>query len=110
MLKRKIKRTVKCPSCETHLDELGEVRYDQSFHCTNCRVEIQVPKYYKLLIFWLGIAIDFSLCLAMRMRDGALALGLLVFLLPSLFSVGILFRRIMPPKLVIYRDPNSILN
>jgi hypothetical protein len=103
------KRFIRCPNCGTNLDGLTVVRYDQPFRCPNCKVELHVPKHYKLVIFWLALAIDLTLCLGMRMRDGTLAMGLLIFLLPSLFSVGIFIRKIIPPKVVVYRDPNSIL-
>jgi hypothetical protein len=69
-----------------------------------------VPKVYLLLVFWVGALLALSLCLAMRLRGVGVLLGLLIFLLPGMFSVGILLRRLWPPKLVIYRDPNSILS
>jgi hypothetical protein len=103
------RRIVKCPACGASLDELTVVRYGQSFRCTNCKTELQVPRYYVLVCFSLGMAAAIFLCLAMHLRDGGLAVGLLVALPPSVFSTSILFRRWMPPKLVIYRDPNSIL-
>jgi hypothetical protein len=87
------------------------VRYGLPFTCTACKAELVVPKFYLYVGFLIGMTLAVLLCLAMGLtRLPSFILGLLVFLLPALFSVGILQRKLWPPKLVIYRDPNSILS
>jgi hypothetical protein len=100
-----------CPNCGELLDGVTVVRYGQPFRCTACKAELAVPKFYLCVGFLIGMTLSVLLCLAMGLtRLPSLVLGLLVFLLPALFSVGILQRKLWPPKLVIYRDPNSILS
>src|SRR5215472_15616540 len=95
-------RTIRCPKCATALDPLTEVRYTSSFRCTNCSAELQVPRYYLHTVFWLAFAAAVLVCLGIGLRDGTFVLGLLTFLFPAMFSIGILQRRFFPPKLSIY--------
>ena len=69
-----------------------------------------VPRYYLLVGFWISMSLALSVCLAIGLRGMGVLLGLLFFLLPAVFSVGILLRKVWPPKLVVCRDPNSILS
>jgi hypothetical protein len=100
-----------CPKCGEVLDGVTVVRYGQSFRCTACKSELVVPRLYLHVGFWIGLTLAVLLCIAMGLTKLlGFVVGLLVFLLPALFSVGILQRKLWPPKLVIYRDPNSLLS
>ena len=103
------KRTIQCPSCGTSLNKLTVVRYDSPFRCTNCGIELQVPRRYLLIGGWLSVAITFILCLGMGLRNVTFLLGMLILFFPAMFTIGILQRRLFPPRLVIFRDPTSIL-
>ena len=93
------------------LDGVTVVRYGQSFRCTACKTELAVPKYYLYLGGWASMALAVLLCVAIGVENLlGLTVGLLVFLLPAFFSISILQRKLWPPKLVRYRDPNSILS
>src|SRR6266852_7966363 len=100
-----------CPKCGEVLDGVAVVRYGQPFRCTACRTELAVPRLWLHLCFWIGLTLAVLLCVAMGLTSlWGFLVGLLVFLLPALFSVGILLRKLWPPKMVIYRDPNSLLS
>jgi len=87
------------------------VRYGQPFRCTACKAELVVPRLYLQVGALIGITLAVLLCVAMHLTSLlGFVVGLLVFLLPAFFSVSILQRKLWPPKLVIYRDPNSILS
>jgi len=87
------------------------VRYGQPFRCTACKTELVVPRYYLYLMGWIGMTLAVLLCVAIGVKNLlGFTVGLLVFLLPAFFSVSILLRKLWPPKLVRFRDPNSILS
>ncbi len=87
------------------------VRYGRPFKCPVCQTELFFPKFWSQIVFGLGMALALSLCFAIGVKSlvGVL-LRLFVFFLPAIFSVGILLRKLSPPKLVVYHDPNSILS
>ena len=99
-----------CPRCGAVLDGVTVVRYGQPFRCPDCQTALLVPKFWLLVGFGVSIALALSLCLAIGLRGMSILLGLLAFLLPAMFSVGILLRKLWPPKLVVYQDPNSLLS
>ena len=100
-----------CPNCGEVLDGVTVVRYGQPFRCTACKTELVVPRLWPLIGFWIGLTLTVLLCVALGLTNlPSFVVGLLVFLLPALFSVGILQRKLWPPKLVIYRDPNSLFS
>jgi hypothetical protein len=100
-----------CPSCGEVLDGVTVVRYGQPFRCTACKAELAVPKSYLRVGFLIGMTLAVLLCVAMGLTSlWGFLVALLVFLLPALFSVGILQRKLWPPKLLTYRDPNSLLS
>jgi hypothetical protein len=98
----------KCPKCDASVDEVNVVRYNQSFRCPNCHTEIVVPKLYLYLIFFVSAGVSAFLCLSLHLTGAALVLGFLVVLFPTMFSAGLVVRRFVPPRLAIYRDPNSL--
>ena len=104
------KRSPRCPSCGVNLDDLAIVRYDQSFRCPNCKSNLKVPRSYLLAGYWLAFVLSLALSFAIGLRSVSLILGMLVFLIPSMFTVSILQRRIFPPKLVVERQTDSILS
>ena len=55
------------------------------------------------------MALALALCFAIGLTGMGILVGLLVFFLPAMFSVGILLRKLWPPKPIVYREPNSIL-
>lgn len=100
-----------CPKCGEVLDGVTLVQYGQPFRCTACKTELVVPRLWLYVGFWIGLTLAVLLCFALGLKTlSGLVVGLLVFLLPALFSVGILQRKLWPPKPVIYRDPNSLLS
>jgi hypothetical protein len=100
-----------CPKCGKVLDGRTVVQYGQPFRCTACKTELVVPRLWLYVAFWIGLTLAVLLCVAMGLKSlVGFVVGLLVFLLPALFSVGILLRKLWPPKLAIYRDPKSLLS
>ena len=99
-----------CPKCGEVLDGVTVVHYGQPFRCTACKTELVVPRIYSYVVFWIAMTLAVLLCFAMGLTGlPSFILGLLVFLLPALFSVGIIMRKVWPPKPAVYRDPNSII-
>lgn len=93
------------------MDGATIVRYGQPFRCTACKTELVVPRLWVQVGFGIGLTLAVLLCVALGLTSWArFVVGLLVFLLPALFSVGILQRILWPPKLVIYRHPNSLFS
>jgi hypothetical protein len=99
-----------CPKCGSSLDGVHVIRYGQPFRCANCKTELQVPRYYLWVGGLIGFGISLFLCISLELRGAGLAVGWLVFLFPSLFTVGILQRMLSPPRLVVYRDENSLFS
>jgi hypothetical protein len=93
-------RNPTCPYCRGTI-ELKTVHYRDPFRCPNCHIEVQVSKIYSQIGFWVSAVVSAALCWSLHLRDGGFLLGFLVFLFPAMFSVGIVLRRVYPPKLVI---------
>src|SRR6516165_224308 len=87
-----------CPKCGSLLDDVRVVRYGQPFRCPACQTELVVPKSYLFVGFWISMALALSLSFAIGLKGIGLLLGLLGFLFPTMFSVGILLRKLWPPK------------
>jgi hypothetical protein len=100
-------KSILCPECGAFLDWLAVEHYKAPFRCVNCPSELRVPKYYPVLVFLIGFATAFGLCLAMRLQGLAFIGGMLMARLPSLLGAGILLRQVSPLKLVVYRASNS---
>src|SRR6266403_1818011 len=100
-------KSILCPECGAKLDWLAVVHYGTAFRCVSCPTELRVPKYYPVLVFSIGFATAFALCLTMQLQGLALIGGVLTALLPSFFGAGILLRQVSPLKLVVYRVSNS---
>jgi hypothetical protein len=77
----------------------GVIRYNGPFSCPSCGFALQVPQYYLYIGFYPGLATDLALCLAMHLERLGFVLGFIIFFFPSLFSVGILQRKLVPQKL-----------
>jgi len=97
----------KCPKCGTYLDGVREVRYTQSFLCSICKTELEVPRYYRVVGVWISFSVSLLLSLALGLRGLGLLLGFIIFLFPSMFSIGFLQRKLIPPKLVVCRNDDS---
>ena len=91
----------KCPACGNLVDGVSEVRYDSSFACPICKTELKVPTYYKFAMVGISVGISYFLCDSLGFHKEAFLVGFIVFVLPSLFTVSILQRKISPPKLVV---------
>ena len=94
-------RFLPCPNCQTKINELTEVKYNSPFICPKCSVVLHVPIYYSYLGFVVGVAADFAICFAMKLKGLGFILGLVLFFFPVGFSIGIFQRKLFPPKLVI---------
>ena len=97
----------KCPKCGNLLDGVSVVRYDSPFACPFCKVELHVPGYYKAIMFAISIGASAFLCISIGLRWPAFLVGYIIFLFPSIFTVGILQRKISPPTLVACDDDRS---
>jgi hypothetical protein len=91
----------KCPKCGDLLDGVSVIRYDSSFACPNCMTELRVPGYHKLIMYGISVGISYFLCTSLGFRREGFLVGFIVFVVPSLFTVSILQRKISPPKLVV---------
>jgi hypothetical protein len=91
----------KCPKCGSLVDGVRNVRYDSSFACPNCMTQLKVPAYYKLLMAGISVWISYFLIKSLGLHGDGFLVGFIVLILPSLFTVSILLRKISPPKLVV---------
>jgi len=96
-----------CPVCRSVLDGVGVVRYDGPFICPNCKKELRVPGYYKLTMGVVSFGVSLILCSSIGLRGVGFVVGVVVFLLPALFSVAISQRKISPPKLLACENDPS---
>lgn len=48
------------------------------------------------------------LCLALTVSFVVFAFAFLIVLFPIMFTVGILARRFFPPKLIVFKNPDSL--
>ena len=96
-----------CPICRSVLDGVRVVRYDGPFICPQCQKELRVPAYYKIIMGGVSVGVSLLLCSSIGLRDVGFLVGFLVFLIPALFSVGILQRKISPPKLLACENDPS---
>ena len=91
----------KCPGCGNLVDGVAVVRYDSSFPRPTCMKELKVPVYYKILQIGISLGISYFLSKSMGLHKEGLLVGFVLLLLPSLFTVSILLRKISPPRLVV---------
>jgi len=96
-----------CPECGNLLDGVSVVRYDGPFACPFCKMELRVPGYYKLISGGISVGAALFLCTSIGLHGPGLLVGFLIFVVPSLFTVIILQRKIGPPKLVACEDDPS---
>ena len=96
-----------CPECGNLLDGVRVVRYDGPFPCPFCKMELRVPGYYKLIGAGIGVGASYFLCNSLGFHGKAFFVAFIIFVIPSLFAVGILQRKISPPKLVACADDPS---
>lgn len=83
------------------------MRYDSPFACPFCKIELNVPYYYKLIGVVLSFGASFILCASLGLHGLGLFVGFIIFVLPSMFSISILLRKISPPRLVACEDESS---
>ena len=100
----------KCPKCGNYLDGVRVVSYTQSFPCSFCKTELEVPRYYRVVGAWVSFGVSFLLSLSIGLHGLGLLLGFIVFLFPSMFSIGILQRKLTPPKLVVCINESSLFS
>src|SRR5689334_802297 len=93
-----------CPECGNLLDGVSVVRYDSPFACPFCKMELRVPGYYKFITVAISAGVSYFLCISLGFRGKAFLIAFVIFVLPSLFSVSILQRKMSPPKLVACGD------
>jgi len=70
-------------------------------------MELRVPGYYKLISGGISVSAAFFLSTSIGLRGPGLLVGFIIFVVPSLFTVIILQRKISPPKLVACEDDSS---
>lgn len=97
----------KCPKCGEILDGVSIVRYNGPFACPFCKMELHVPGYYKVIGFGISAGSSLILCASIGLHWPGFIVGYFVFLFPSIFTVGILQRKISPPRLVACEDDSS---
>ena len=97
----------KCPKCGNLLDGVSAVRYDGPFACPFCKIELNVPYDYKFIGVVLSFGTSFILCASLGLHGLGFFVGFMIFVLPSMFSISILQRKISPPKLVACEDERS---
>jgi hypothetical protein len=97
----------KCPKCAELLDGVSVVRYDGPFACPFCKMELRVPGYYKLIGVGISVGVSLLLCNSIGLRGPGLLVGFIIFVVPSMFTVSILQRKMSPPKLVACEDDSS---
>jgi hypothetical protein len=91
----------KCPKCGNLVDGVGVVRYNSSFACPTCMTELRVPGCFKLIMYVINMGVSYFLCTSLGFRGEGFLVGFFVFVVPSLFTVSIVLRKISPPKLVV---------
>ena len=97
----------KCPKCGNLLDGATVVRYDGPFACPFCKMELRVPDYYKWTAIGISVGVALLLCNSMGLHGLSFLVGFVVLVVPSLFTIAILQRKISPPVLVACEDDSS---